>query len=37
MTVASRVNGVLALLFCIGLTISLLMSKDAAARWPQRL
>jgi len=31
-TVASRINGVLALLFCIGLAISLLVSKYAAAR-----
>jgi uncharacterized membrane protein YagU involved in acid resistance len=30
-TVASRVNGVLALLFCIGLTISLLVSRHAAS------
>lgn len=32
MTLASRVSGVLALLFCIGLTISLLMRKFAPVR-----
>jgi uncharacterized membrane protein YagU involved in acid resistance len=31
-TVASRINGVLAVLLCIGLTISLLFSRKAAAQ-----
>jgi len=30
-TLASRVNGVLALMLCIGLTIALLLRRDAAA------
>jgi len=34
MTVASRVSGVLAVLLCIGLTISLLVSRNAASRPP---
>ncbi len=32
MTLASRVSGVLALLFCIGLTVALLTRRDLAAR-----
>jgi hypothetical protein len=31
MTLASRINGVLALMFCIGLAISLLMGEGMAA------
>jgi hypothetical protein len=30
MTLASHINGVLAVMFCIGLTISLLVCREAA-------
>lgn len=36
MTLASRISGVLALLFCIGVTIALLVQREALRRVPAR-